>query len=1308
MQRILLFLTALFFINIVQAQSCLSGGITFSSQEAIDNFSINHPGCTEIEGDVIVEELVTNFNGLSQITRITGSLRVQNNSTLLSMQGWDNLSYIGGDLDFDVTWNLINLEGMEQLDSIGGKLSIVRGFDLENLNGLENLTSIGGAFNILENRLLTNITGLSSLTYIGGEFVILDNPELISTDGLENVAEILGGFQITNNDLLEQIVAMPNLTKINGDVLIGNEELTNIDGLAAVTEVTGDFVLTNNGKLLLTPSNGSLEQIMGNLLINNNGLMDINLLSNLNEVGGTFLKIERNFNLTTLLPLSNMVYENGNLSISGNSSLVDLSGLENIGSQASLRISGNNSLTSLTNFANIDSVDHEVVFSNNIVLASLEGLGNLRQIGGGLSILNNGCMSLVGLEGLTTINESLTIEFNDNLTSLSGLVNLTHLEENLVIDQNIALPNLNGLQGLTEIPGTIFIRENASLTSLTGFDNLATVIGFFILRANDNLTNMQGLNSLNYTGGGFFIEENNGLENLSGLESLATVEGGPLEITDNNALINIDGLENLEVIRSGIKLEGNESLTDLSALSDLSSIEGFLTISDNIALEGLSDLSNLIFIGGPMTISYNNNLQNLTELSNLFSIGGLFISNNELLENLTGLENISTVAGSISLWENESLESLAGLENIDTIGNHFFIFDNDALPNLEGINNLEYIGGRVEIARNDNLLEMNNLTNLTFIGDDLTIDRNPQLEHLDGLQNLISVDDDIVIRNNEILSSIGGIRNIAFSTANSLWIIDNPLLQVCGYTNICNYLADGNSALINDNGSGCNEEEEIFETCENFAKVNFLLFYDANQNAIMDDDEKIYSSANILLNPNEQILYPNSIFGGRVFLPDGNYSFVYNQEATPEFELTTDSSSYQVEIVNAITNVDSIKFGLFPDTLFKALKTTIVSENFRCNRNITLTVIGENTGTALNSGTLWLLLDEALLDYQPLEMPDTTDALGRIGWHFENLFPSEHIVKHITLSIPGPPDFPLGDSLVFASEIIYEDGEEVITGSKFQYEGVVRCSFDPNDKLVAPRYPEGYALLDEELVYTIRFQNTGNAEALEVVIRDTLDSNLDPNTFRIIGSSHEEFLSTSLTDNQYLTFEFMDINLPDSTSNLEGSQGYVAYTIKAYDNLPEETIIENTAGIYFDFNPPVITNTTENMMVSTFDADNDGFLLWEDCDDSDPSINPDALEIINNGIDEDCDGLDMIVSTDELAIETPKVLPNPFYDNFKIIRYDASTAAVEIRSLTGKLILNQQITTVGQIDLSKEPAGVYLMTIKAEGSTFVQKVIKMK
>ncbi|MFZ4614087.1 MAG: DUF7619 domain-containing protein, partial [Bacteroidia bacterium] len=110
------------------------------------------------------------------------------------------------------------------------------------------------------------------------------------------------------------------------------------------------------------------------------------------------------------------------------------------------------------------------------------------------------------------------------------------------------------------------------------------------------------------------------------------------------------------------------------------------------------------------------------------------------------------------------------------------------------------------------------------------------------------------------------------------------------------------------------------------------------------------------------------------------------------------------------------------------------------------------------------------------------------------------------------------------------------------------------------------------------FQNLGNAPAFNIRILDTLDNNLRHETFQLTAYSH---FNTVTMNNGILNFRFPNIMLPDSASNPEGSIGFIQYRIKPISNLPVGTQIENTAHIYFDFNPAIVTNTTVNEYVTT-------------------------------------------------------------------------------------------------------------------------------
>ncbi|MEL7248017.1 MAG: hypothetical protein AAFO03_06350 [Bacteroidota bacterium] len=146
----------------------------------------------------------------------------------------------------------------------------------------------------------------------------------------------------------------------------------------------------------------------------------------------------------------------------------------------------------------------------------------------------------------------------------------------------------------------------------------------------------------------------------------------------------------------------------------------------------------------------------------------------------------------------------------------------------------------------------------------------------------------------------------------------------------------------------------------------------------------------------------------------------------------------------------------------------------------------------------------------------------------------------------------------------------------------ITAAYDPNDKQAEPfgYGEEHYILPDRSLEYTIRFQNTGNDTAQTVIIRDTLSEFLDLSTLRAGVSSHPYRLQ--LDSANAIAFVFEDILLPDSTTNLEASQGFVEYIVRPRTDTPLGTRIENTAAIYFDVNPPIFTNTTFHTLERDF------------------------------------------------------------------------------------------------------------------------------
>lgn len=146
----------------------------------------------------------------------------------------------------------------------------------------------------------------------------------------------------------------------------------------------------------------------------------------------------------------------------------------------------------------------------------------------------------------------------------------------------------------------------------------------------------------------------------------------------------------------------------------------------------------------------------------------------------------------------------------------------------------------------------------------------------------------------------------------------------------------------------------------------------------------------------------------------------------------------------------------------------------------------------------------------------------------------------------------------------------------------VTSSLDPNDKQGFPvGYSDAHLIEPEtELTYLIRFQNTGTDTAFYVEVRDTLSPWLDPATLRIGAASHP--FEWNLRGESALSFRFENILLPDSNTNEAASQGFIQFRVQPKKDAPLGTLIENTGSIYFDFNTPVVTNTTTHLLGRDF------------------------------------------------------------------------------------------------------------------------------
>lgn len=227
--------------------------------------------------------------------------------------------------------------------------------------------------------------------------------------------------------------------------------------------------------------------------------------------------------------------------------------------------------------------------------------------------------------------------------------------------------------------------------------------------------------------------------------------------------------------------------------------------------------------------------------------------------------------------------------------------------------------------------------------------------------------------------------------------------------------------------------------------------------------------------------------------------------------------------------------------------------------------------TAFPSGdvTLDLTYDALLQDPQPVPA----------HWDLGVLPPYSQQLRVLQAAVPADIGL-LGTDLTYTAAVTDAASESDLTDNMASLDVTITGSYDPNEKqgLTSSRSSDTqyFPTLDHWIDYTVHFQNTGTAPATTVVVRDVISDDLDITSLEILGSSHAFIPSFGI--GRELVFTFDAIDLPDSSADALGSQGFVSFRLRPRDGLLAGDLLENTAAIYFDLNPPVITNTVSHLV----------------------------------------------------------------------------------------------------------------------------------
>lgn len=692
-------------------------------------------------------------------------------------------------------------------------------------------------------------------------------------------------------------------------------------------------------------------------------------------------------------------------------------------------------------------------------------------------------------------------------------------------------------------------------------------------------------------------------------------------------------------------------ITDLTGIEAFANMTFFDISNTSITTLNLTMLSNL----GGLTCN-NNNLLTSVNMSNMPSLGSISCNSNTNLSSLdiTGTMNLGTFTCVNSRLTSVDVSGRANLMNLNCQNNLINSINFTNCPSLDNIN-----------LENNAIpsLDLTGLTNITFlhytnnqvaeiivtnpvviseiIGD------NNQLTDLDFSKVRINY---LFIPNNPLVSL--NLKNGFNETISNITINSNSLQFVCEDENQVAALAIQLTSFPNVNpvvNSYCS-----FTPGGNYNTITGTVTFDANANGCDSNDAP---------QPNLRVNITNASGTGASFTnSNGNYNF-YTQTGsfivTPNIENPTwfnfTPSTATIPLVNNNNNVVTQNFCLSANGIHPDVEVVVTPiGQARPGFEATYQLVYKNKGNQTLSGSAQLVYNDDILDFAESDVVPSSQSSGLLTYNYTNLLPFESRRIYIMLYV-DPGLVNIGDQLVFDASISPIAGDESASNNEFQYSQTVVGLFDPNDitcvegNIIPPSEIGNY------LHYVIRFENTGTADAENIVVKEIIDANqFDVSSLQIMNSSTP--MTAKLTGN-VAEFIFQNINLHS------GGHGNILLKVRSNGNLVQGNTISKRANIYFDYNAPVATNL-ENTTFQNL---------------SNPDVPIDA---------------------------SISVYPNPTRGNLNIncsnIIKSVSLYDIQGRLLQTSMVSENQTT----IDITSHSAGIYFVKVISDYGMKVQKIVR--
>ncbi len=505
-------------------------------------------------------------------------------------------------------------------------------------------------------------------------------------------------------------------------------------------------------------------------------------------------------------------------------------------------------------------------------------------------------------------------------------------------------------------------------------------------------------------------------------------------------------------------------------------------------------------------------------------------------------------------------------------------------------------------------------------------------------------DNGLVIKSNNMWYHLDSSNGLLYNYVSDIEIDQNDNIWISG--------GNGVSVLLNNGWA------------ENANELKGVVYSDINNNGQQDINEPGL--------PNQFVKIEST--GGYVISDiEGNFSFLpvegentisvllkdfWEQGSTP--------LSYTFSYPNS--TLPSFEIGL----KWKVVKNVMVSLSGNALRpgfDSRVYLSARNEGSVSGNTTLALNYDPKL-NFISSDIAPSINQVGHLEWSVIDLQSLQTQLVQLLFNLPA--SVPIGTLIKNAALATPLDGETDLTDNLDSLKILVTGSFDPNDKLVAEGVlEERYVEIGSMLTYTIRFQNTGTDTAFVVRIKDEIDPNLELTSLNILAASHP--INYSL-EGKILTFRFPDIKLVDSFHNEPASHGYIKYRIGALGSIKNNTVVENSASIYFDYNEPVLTNEVSNKFVNKL-----------------------PNEIISE--------------TEGLSMRKYLVYPNPAHRVINISPEILSQyTQAELISSYGIIKKTFELSTAGngELRLDETPSGLYFLRLSGKTKVLVTKIIILK